>query len=303
MTTKRENFDVIIVGGSYAGLSAGLALGRALRKVLIIDSGLPCNRQTPHSHNFLTQDGSPPGDITARALSQLEKYDTIQFCSGLAVSGTKREAGFEITLQTGKMYQAKKVIFATGITDQTPNIEGFAACWGKSVLHCPYCHGYEYRQQATGIWANGDIGFEFSRLISNWTNQLTLFTNGPSTLNPEQRAKLAQHGINMVEKEVASLDHTQGYLQHVVLRDGSKIDVQALYARVPFIQHSDIPAKLGCELTEQGLLKVDPFQQTTVQGVYACGDNASPLRSVANAVANGNVAGAVANKELIEDRF
>src|SRR5687767_10565291 len=136
--TDKKNFDVIIIGGSYAGLSAAMALGRALRNVLIIDSGKPCNRQTPHSHNFITQDGKTPAEIATLAKQQVEKYDTVTFFSGLATDGAKTENGFQIQTGSGETFRAKKLIFATGVKDVMPTIEGYAECWGISVLHCPY---------------------------------------------------------------------------------------------------------------------------------------------------------------------
>ena len=295
------DYDIIIVGGSYAGLSAGLALGRALRKVLIIDNGIPCNRPAPHSHNFLTQDGNTPNNITSIALQQLAKYTTVKFVKGLATQGIMIQRGFEVKVQTGDHYGAKKLIFATGIKDLIPDIEGFSDCWGKSIIHCPYCHGYEYKHAATGIFGNGDFGFEFSKLVANWTKDLTLFTNGKSTLNDEQTYLLNKKAIKIVETEVSKFRHTNGLLQSIIFKDGSSAPIKAMYARTPFVQKSDIPEKLGCEITEEGYIKVDHFQCTTVPGVFACGDNCSPLRSVANAVANGNIAGAIANKDFIED--
>ena len=181
-----KDFDVIIVGGSYSGLAAGMALGRSLRRVLIIDSGKPCNRQTPHSHNFITQDGKTPKEIATLAKQQVEKYETVTFFNGLATNGVKTKEGFEIQTASGETFFAKKIIFATGIKDIMADIEGYADCWGISVLHCPYCHGYEVRNEITGILGNGEYGFEFSGLISNWTKKLTLFTNGKSTLTTEQ---------------------------------------------------------------------------------------------------------------------
>ncbi|GAA4462562.1 NAD(P)/FAD-dependent oxidoreductase [Nibrella saemangeumensis] len=301
--TGSNEFDVIIIGGSYAGLSAGMALGRALRRVLIIDSGKPCNRQTPHSHNFLTQDGRTPADISALAKQQVGRYNTVTFFEGLATTGAKTEQGFAVQAQSGQVFYAKKLIFATGITDKLPGIEGFAECWGISVIHCPYCHGYEVKSEKTGILANGDQGFDFSKLINNWTKDLTLFTNGPSTLTVEQTETLKKHSIAIVETEIDRFNHTNGHIQTIVFRDGSKTSVKALYARPPFEQHCDIPQQLGCELTEQGHIKVDTLQRTTIPGVFACGDNAAPMRSVANVVAMGNFSGAVANKELIEEEF
>ncbi|QHS59258.1 NAD(P)/FAD-dependent oxidoreductase [Chitinophaga agri] len=301
--TGNRNFDVIIIGGSYAGLSAAMALGRALRKVLIIDSGKPCNRQTPHSHNFLTQDGNTPANIARIGREQVLRYDTVTFYTGLATAGIKTATGFDITTDTGETFSAGKLIFATGITDNQPAIPGFAACWGISVIHCPYCHGYEVRNEKTGIFANGDMAFDFGKLISNWTKDLTIFTNGPSTLSGEQVDKLAARNITIVEKEIREVAHTDGYISQLVFTDGTTAPLKALYARISFTQHSDIPAQLGCELTEQGYLRVDNMQKTTVKDVFACGDNASMMRSVSNAVATGTFAGAVANKEMVEETF
>lgn len=296
-------YDVIIIGGSYSGLSAGMALGRSLRNVLIIDSGSPCNRQTPHSHNFITQDGSRPAVIAAVAREQVEKYDTVRFAEDLVTEGRRSDNGFAIGTASGKEYKAKKLIFATGIRDFMPNIEGFAECWGISVIHCPYCHGYEVHHKKTGILGNGDYGFEFSRMISHWTDDLTLYTNGPSTLTVEQTAALLDHNINIVETEISGLDHSQGYVKSVAFKDGSASAIEALYARTEFEQHCPVPQDLGCEIADSGHLKVDVMQKTTVPGIYACGDNASPMRSVSNAVAAGTMAGAALNKELIEEEF
>jgi thioredoxin reductase len=300
---NHKHFDVIIIGGSYSGLAAGMALGRALRKVLIIDSGKPCNRQTPHSHNFITQDGKTPKEIALLAKQQVQMYNTVKFFNGLATEGTKIEKGFEITTSSNETFTAKKLIFATGIKDIMPGIAGYAECWGISVIHCPYCHGYEVRNQRTGILGNGEYGFEFSVLISNWTKDLTLFTNGASTLTAEQTGKIKNHRIQIVETEIERLEHNDGQLRKVIFKDGTTSSIKALYARSPFEQHCTIPEKLGCELTEEGYIKIDAFQTTTVRGIFACGDNATRMRSVANAVAMGTAAGVVANKEIVFEEF
>ncbi len=207
---QQNIFDVIIVGGSYAGLSAGMALGRSLRKVLIIDSGKPCNAQTPQSHNFITQDGVPPSEIAMKAKEQVGKYATVTFFNGLAVTGRKVDGHFEIETQAGDQFNARKLIFATGVKDIMPDIDGFSACWGKSVIHCPYCHGYEYSHQPTGILANGEMAFELAKLINNWTKDLTIFTNGDITLDKEQLNKLSAHQIKVVNGEIESLNHNDG---------------------------------------------------------------------------------------------
>jgi|SRR5690606_17972024 len=301
--TDHKNFDVIIIGGSYAGLSSAMALGRALRSVLIIDSGLPCNRQTPHSHNFITQDGVKPSEIAEKAKTQVLKYETVKFHNDLAISGKKTENGFVISTKKGEIFTAKQLVFATGVKDIMPDIKGFSECWGTTVIHCPYCHGYEVKSEKTGILANGNFAFHYAQLIRNWTKELTIFTNGKSTLNQEQTDIISKHNIPIIEKEIAQLKHENGYLKQVVFKDNSTFDLKAIYSRPDFEQHCKIPEMLGCELTEQGLLKVDMLQKTTIANIFACGDNASPMRSVANAVATGNVTGAVVNNTMTEEEF
>lgn len=298
-----NKYDVIIVGGSYSGLAAGMALGRALRKVLIIDSGNPCNKQTPHSHNFLTNDGKTPKEIAGLARHQLAIYSSVSFLDALVTTVGKTEIGFEIQTAAGEKFTARKLVFATGIKDIMPNIPGFTECWGISVLHCPYCHGYEVRNQKTGILANGDAGFELGSLISNWTNDLTLYTNGKSSLTAEQTVKLKKHNIKIVEAEFNQIEHKDGYIENIIFKDRSKMPLKALYARLPFAQHSTIPQSLGCELTNEGYIKTDLSQKTTMQGIYACGDNVSKMRTVANAVSMGTTTGLMVNKELIEETF
>lgn len=301
--TGSKNFDVIIIGGSYAGLSAAMALGRSLRNVFIIDSGAPCNRQTPHSHNFITQDGETPAAIAQKAKAQVLQYTTVTFREGLAVSGKKNENAFTITLQSGEEFNGRKLLFATGIRDLFPAIKGFAECWGISVVHCPYCHGYEFREAKTGIMANGERAFHIASLVRNLTDKVTILTSGKPEFSVEQIGKLQTHNIAIKEPEVSAIIHNNGQVQELLFKDGSRETFTAVYAAIPFEQHSDIPLSLGCELTEQGYLKVDMFQKTTVAGVFACGDNTNMMRSVAAAVAGGNLAGAVINKELTDEDF
>lgn len=300
---RSKHFDIIIIGGSYSGLAAGMALGRALRKVLIIDNGKPCNQQTPYSHNFLTQDGKTPQEIFALAKQQVKNYDTIEFLNGLATKGSKNESGFEIQTESGNTFTAVKLIFATGIRDHMPDIKGLSECWGISVIHCPYCHGYEVRNETTGILGNGEYGFEFSKLISNWTKDLTLFTNGVPTLTDVQIAQLEKHQIEIVDKEIDGVEHINGQLKNIIFKDGSITKMKAIYTRLPFTQHCPIPEQLGCELTEEWYLKIDAFQKTTIEGVFACGDNVTRLRTVANAVGMGTATGMIVNKELVEADF
>lgn len=301
--TSNKIYDVIIIGGSYAGLSAAMALGRSLRNVLVIDSQKPCNRQTPHSHNFITQDGVAPLEIAEKAKEDVLKYSTVSILNDLVVDGKKIENSFEVSTQKGEKIKAKKLIFATGVKDIMPDIKGFSDCWGISVIHCPYCHGYEFKGQKTGIMANGDRAFHMASLVNNLTDDLTIFTNGKNDFTIEQTEKLQKNSIEIIESEIIEVEHDKGYIRKIVLQNGEKLTFNALYAAIPFKQHSELPITLGCELTEQGYIEVDQFQKTSVEGVFACGDNSTMMRSVANAVANGNIAGAIANMELIHNEF
>lgn len=301
--TDLKDFEVIIIGGSYAGLSAAMALGRSLRNILIIDNGKPCNIQTPHSHNFLTQDGKTPKEISTLAKQQVEKYETVKFFKGLATKGTKTENGFEVTTNTGEKFTALKLIFATGIKDIMPNIKGFAACWGISIIHCPYCHGYEHRNINTAIIANGAKAFHIASLVNNLTNKITILTTGKPDFSSEQMEKLNNHSIKIIETEISEFQNKNGHIQNVVFHKGTKMSFDVAYAVIPFLQHTDIPVSFGCELTEHGYIKVDALQKTTIQGIYACGDNTNTMRSVANAVYSGNITGAIVNAELTNEQF
>lgn len=301
--TDHKIFDAIIIGGSYAGLSTAMALGRSMRNVLIIDSGKPCNSQTPHSHNFLTQDGKSPKEISTLAKQQVEKYETVKFYSGLATFCTKTANGFEIKTSSEDTFTAKKLVFATGIKDTMPDIKGFKACWGISVVHCPYCHGFENRGKNTAMIANGAKALHLAPMIKNLTDNLTILTNGKADFDADQLIKLKANQINIIETKIVELEHEDGHLKKVVFDDNSKMSFDVAYGVIPFTQHSDLPQKLGCEITEQGYIKIDMFQKTTVEGVFACGDNSVMMRSVANAVYSGNFTGAVVNGFLSQENF
>ena len=301
--TNKNQYDVIIVGGSYAGLSAAMALGRLLKSVLIIDSGLPCNRQTPHSHNFITQDGETPSRIAAQAKDQVLAYNTVSFYQGVAQSGKQVATGFEITTDSNDIFNSKKLIFATGIKDMMPAIEGISACWGISVIHCPFCHGYEFKDKKTAILANSDKAVHLASLVRNLTKDITIVTNGPKAFTLEQQVKLERNTISILETPITEVKHKKGYLESVVCKDNSIVNFEVMYAAVAFEQHCMIPKQLGCELTETGYIKVDAFQKTSIDGIYACGDSTNMFRSVSAAVASGSLAGAMVVKALTDEIF
>ncbi|MGG8495596.1 NAD(P)/FAD-dependent oxidoreductase [Tenacibaculum sp. TC6] len=302
----KENslFDTIIIGGSYSGLSAAMALGRSLRKVLIIDNQQPCNKQTPHSHNFLTQDGKTPSEIALLAKQQVLNYNTVSFLNDKATACQKQTDNlFNIQTQSGNIYTTKKIILATGIKDEFPNIKGFAECWGISIIHCPYCHGYEYKHQKTAILANENVAFHLASLVNNLTKQLTILTQGKANFSQQQLDSFKKHSIKIIELPIQEFIHDNGYLKEVIFTNGQTETFEAIYTRVPFSQNTQIPTSLGCEITDEGYIKVDSFQKTSVEGVFACGDNSTMKRSVTNAINSGSTAGIAINYELVETVF
>lgn len=298
MPLSTDSFDVIIIGGSYAGLSAAMALGRSMKNVLIIDSGKPCNRMTPHSHNFLTQDGQTPHAITQIGKTQVLAYPTVHFQNDLAVSGKILEDGFSITTQGKATYTSKKLIMATGIKDIMPDIPGFAESWGVTVVHCPYCHGYELRGLKTAIFAEADKAVHLAPLIKNLTDEVTVVTSGEFSYSKDQISHLNAIDVEVVQDPIQSIAHENGQLQQIHFKDRPPMAFNAMYAGLPFVQHCDIPKTLGCTIDDHGYIEVSPLFKTSIDGIYACGDNCGRMRSVANAVYSGNVAGAIANMEL-----
>ncbi|MNY27009.1 Thioredoxin reductase [compost metagenome] len=183
-----------------------------------------------------------------------------------------------------------------------PTIPGFADCWGISVIHCPYCHGYEYKEQETGILLNGDPAFELARMIRNLTSRLTIFTNGNSLISEMHQAQLIAMRVGIEEREISEFVHKNGYISSIVFKDGTHSSLDALYARPAFEQHCQIPKEIGCKFTDAGHIKVDDVQRTSIPGVFAAGDNATGFRAVAIAIAAGNKAGAVINHELVAEK-
>lgn len=297
------SFDFIIIGGNYAGLSAALALALARCRVLVLDAGQPRNRTTPHAHNLLLHDGDTPADLAARARQQVAAYPTVQLLAARAIAAEKLPDGtFKVATAAHGTFAAPTLLLATGLRDELPPLPGFAQCWGTSIIHCPYCHGYEVADQDTGLWLNGELVGHMGAMLLNWTRELTVFTNGPATFRADVRQWLAAHGIGLEETPVAALRHTGPQLDGLVLADGRIWPLRVLYAGLPRHQASDLPARLGCELDEQNLLRVDALNQTTVPGVYAVGDNCGLGHQLAIAIGMGNRVGAELSRRLILGR-
>ena len=295
------SYDVLIVGGSVAGLSAALTLGRSLRRVLVLDAGQPCNRYSPHAHNLFTQDGTPPAQLLAAARQQALAYPTVRIEAGLVTRLHPTGAGFEAETAVGQRFASRKVLLATGVRDLLPPLPGFAECWGQSIVHCPYCHGYEVHGQPLAVLGNGEGLVEHVQHLRNWGRDLLLFTNGPATFGDDQRQQLAQLQVPVIETPVVGFAHAAGQLQAVQLADGRQLPRTALFAAVPFEQSSDLARQLGCTLTATGLLQVSEFGATNIPGVVAAGDNSTAMRSLPLASSRAVLAAIWLNRELVQE--
>lgn len=289
--------DVIVIGGSYAGMAAGLQLLRAHRTVLMIDAGQRRNRSAETAHGFLGQDGVNPGQIAAAARQQLERYPTLRWIDALADVAEGQRDAFVVTTSDGARHEGRRLLFATGVVDRLPEIGGIQERWGKSVFHCPYCHGYELNRGQIGIIAVGPISLHQALLLPEW-GEVTLLTNGDSTLDAGQRGELASRNVKL---EQASIARIEGHAD-VRLADGRLLSFAGLFTVPRNAPSTPIAERLGCALegTPFGVqIKTDETKETTIAGAFACGDAARAPHSISLAVGDGAWAGAHAHRSLV----
>ncbi|NVD42297.1 NAD(P)/FAD-dependent oxidoreductase [Ensifer sp. HO-A22] len=292
--------DVLILGGSYAGLSAGLQLARARRKVLVIDNGLRRNRFAGTSHGFLTQDGNTPADIAAKARAQLMEYRTVEWLQAEATHAERAQDGFKVTLQQGPDVTGKRLVLATGVTDVLPELEGIAERWGKSVFHCPYCHGYELDEGNIGVLATSPLSMHQALMLPDW-GPTTFFLNGAFEPDADQLQQLARRNVTVEHGLVHRLG---GERANVVMRDGRVLPMDGLFTTTRTVVSAPFAEQLGCAFDDGPLgryIRTDATKATTVAGVFACGDAARPTGSVALAVGDGAMAGAATHRSLMFD--
>ena len=299
------NFDVIIVGGSFAGQAAALQLGRARRRVLLVDAQQPRNRFARSSHGFLGQDGCSPSAIMATAAQQLSRYATVALAqeeaTDAAATGPESGQGFRVLLADGRQAHGKRIILATGVRDILPVLPGLKERWGITVLHCPYCHGYELNQRPLGVLASSDVALHQAMLVPDW-GPTTLFTQGAFAPMPDQQAALAARGVTVEQTPVVELLGNRPALEAVRLADGRTVEIAGLFLAPQTAPGSGLAEKLGCTFKEGPtgpFIAVDERQRTTVPGVFAAGDAASPMANATLAAAAGVMAAASAHHSLI----
>ncbi len=291
------NYDLIVIGGSYSGMAAALQLLRAHRSVLIIDGGARRNRFAKASHGFLGQDGVPPGDIAQTARTQLETYPTLTWIEGHAERAEGERDDFTITTRDGAQHHGRRLLFATGISDTLPAVEGLAERWGRSIFHCPYCHGYELQRGRIGSIAVNAMSVHQAQILPEW-GTVTLLMNGAFTLDDAQRELLAARNVAVEETLISQIEGEAD----VRLTDGRVLPFAGLFVASRNAPSTPIAATLGCILEETPFgtqIQVSPQKTTSVSGAYACGDVARVPHSVSLAVGDGAWAGAQIHHSLM----
>jgi thioredoxin reductase len=295
------SYDAIIIGGSFAGLSAALQLARARRRILVVDAGMPRNRFAEAAHGFLGHDGKPPRALLREAAAQLLAYPTVELVQGEAVAARGEEGGFTVALSDGREERGARLVLATGLVDELPPIAGVRERWGATVLHCPYCHGYEVGDRELGVLANNPHAAVQAMLIPDW-GPTTYFTQGAFEPEPAALANLLARGVRIERTPVVELLGAAPRLEAARLSDGRVVPVAALFTQPKTRMASPLAEQLGCAFAEgpQGpLIRVDELKQTTVPGVFAAGDATNPMHNATLASASGVMAGASTHRSLV----
>ncbi|MFC4552173.1 MULTISPECIES: NAD(P)/FAD-dependent oxidoreductase [Halorussus] len=299
--------DVLIVGGGPAGLSAALQLGRSLRSVLVCDNGEPRNGPADESHGYLTRDGIPPEELRRLGREEVSEYEA-EFRDSRVTDVSRDDDGFTSTLDSDETVTSRKVVLATGVRDDLPDTDGFEELWGSGVHHCPYCHGYEVRDEPLGVIVTNRHMADYAKLIYNLSDDLVVFTDGEDVFDEESRSAFVERGIEIEDEPITALDGSEGALESVSLADGRDVARHALFYPPPMEQHSELPERLGLEVNQAGLVDATRSERgigfTSVEGLFVAGDVSSGAPpSIPSAVADGYAVGTTVNMELSMEDF
>ena len=297
-----KSYDVIIVGGGPAGLNAALVLGRYRHTVLVCDSGHYRNHVAHAMHGFLSRDGFPPAELLRVSREQLQPYGVAMMDTEIT-DAVKRETGFELKTAQGEILSARKLLLATGITDNLPEVAGFSALYGVSAFHCPYCDGWENRDKRIVAYARGPEVAEFACTLRPYTSDLILCTDGRCELSEAERARLARHGIPLIEKTVARLEGQRGQLTHIVFNDGEALERDTLFFHLGQKQRSQLAARLGCQVSNEEGAQADDKCATDIPGLFIAGDATRDVQQVIVAAAEGAKAAFEINMELRDENY
>lgn len=294
--------DVIIVGGGPAGLSAALILGRARRRVVLCDTGRPRNAASRWVGGYLGHDGTPPHELRRIGREQLATYDGVSLRDGEAVDAARGSDGcFQVGLADGSRLVARKLLLATGVIDDLPPLEGAEALYGRGVHHCPYCDGWELRDQPLAVYGQGAEAKATALELSGWTRDLVVCSDGPAQLEPKDRARLDRLGIRVDERPILRLEAEDGHLARIRFRSGEALERRGLFFFSCGRQASDLALRLGCELTDRGSVETGRYEKTQVPGLWVAGDASRNVQLAIIAAAEGAMAAFAINGELLKE--
>ncbi|QUI30392.1 NAD(P)/FAD-dependent oxidoreductase [Streptomyces alfalfae] len=298
----QQAYDVVVVGGGAAGLSAALVLGRSRRRVLVVDAGEPRNAPAAHMQGFLSRDGMPPAELLAEGRREIQRYGVETVRDRVSAVTPDGRGEFGLSLAGGGTVHARRVVIATGLVDELPDVPGLAERWGRDVLHCPYCHGYEVRDQAFGVLASEPFNSHQALLVTQWSKDVTLFLDKVRELPDAEWERLAAAGVSVVEGEVAGPVVEDDRLTGVRLTDGRVFPRSVLFVAAKPVPRSGLLDALGAETKDTPFgpyPALDEMGRTSVPGVWAVGNAASAMEQVINAASAGYRAGVVINAELV----
>jgi thioredoxin reductase len=299
--SPRQSYDCVIVGAGPAGLSAALMLARCCRKVLVCDSGEPRNIRSSGMHNYLTRDGIRPAEFLELARQEVSRFPSVEFRQVEVLDATSSPDGFRLVCADGTQVAGRKLLLATGVVDELPDIDGLDALYGTSVHHCPYCDGWEWRNQPIAVYGRAEEGKALALGLTVWTEDLVLCTGGPSGLDQVDLEELSREGIEVREERIARLTGREGLLEHVVFETGESLARKALFICSGQHQRSALARKLGCRFTPKGAVDTGSCEATDVPGLYVAGDASKEAQFVIVAAAEGAEAGMAINKSLLKD--
>jgi thioredoxin reductase len=301
--SRMKTWDVVIAGAGPAGLSAALILGRALRSVLICDTGTPRSWASKRMHAYLSRDGMAPAAFLARGRTEIARYRGVRY-RAVEVAHARRHAdgGFEVSVGRAQV-RCRKLLIATGVFDLLPPIPGIDALFGKTVFQCPYCDGWEMRHRKVAVYGRRQRGYQMARAMTAWASDIVLCTDGPSGFTRQQRRHLERNGVRLIEKRVQRLDGSRGRLEAVVFRDGERLLRETLFFDTPTRGQSQLAQSLGCRFGRHGGILCGEYEATSVPGVFVAGNIIRDVQLSIVAAAEGARAAFGINRALTREDF